>query len=458
MLDGSTTPWLRDLALVGLALATISACGSDEPDDPQQAGRCGEPGSWPLVSAAGATDGGVVGLAGGRVIARATDDAGSMLHAVGTCGESPVALELVGEPLVVGGHALMVGDTEALRVDPTTGATHRAFGPVFREIHDTPAGLLALGIGGKLLLNPDPARAEPTTLFEGAAWLPRAGAADAPAWPHLWTDGARSFALSTAFELVEVPLGGGDPRVVLTEVEEFHVLDEGRVVAWRGFGGSTLVVTELATGDALLSTPQSDGSWGAEQAGRWVLLTTDRGRLLHLDTAIVIEPVDFDPFQLAPTDTDRVLLVGRPNGSPERGYWTIAPDGTIASFLPPDACLEFDSQIEPTGVVVPDEPCDPQNTLYKPEDELVLHPFGGGAPQALGERFGFQYAVLQDGFVLSWDEEPGTGQGELSADSPGTEPVVLADEVTRTPPVVEGLDAYYFQLGRGVQRFTIDGG
>ena len=88
----------------------------------------------------------------------------------------------------------------------------------------------------------------------------------------------------------------------------------------------------------------------------------------------------------------------------------------------------------------------------------MLHPFGGGAPQALGERFGFQYAVLQDGFVLSWDEEPGTGQGELSADSPGTEPVVLADEVTRTPPVVEGLDAYYFQLGRGVQRFTIDGG
>lgn len=457
MSTGSTTSLVRDLALVGLALAA-TACGGDEPTDPQQAGRCGDPGSWPLASAPAATNGSVVAVVGDRVVARSTEDA-EMLHIAGTCGESPVSLELTGEPVVAGGHVLLVGEAETLRVDPESGATNRAFGPVFREIHETPAGLLALGIGGKLLLDPDPTDAEePTLLFEGGAWLPRNPTPDSPAWPHLWTDGTQTFALSTAFELNRVPLAGGDPVVELTEVEEFHVLDGGRRIAWRGLGGDMLTVTDLDTDTEQFSTPQDDGNWGAEQAGRWVLLTTDRGRLLDLDSSTVVEPVDFDPVRIVDTGTDRALLVGYPNGSPELGYWTIGADGELASFLPADPCLEFDSQVEPAGIVIPTGACDPLTSLYNPIDEMQLIPFGGGAPQPLGMRYGFSYQVLQDGFILSWAEEPGSGKGELSADSPDTEQVVLADEVTSGPPVVEGLDAYYFQLGRGVQRFTLDPG
>lgn len=451
------TSMVRDLALVGLALLT--ACGGDDPTDPQQAGRCGDPGSWPLVSASSATAGGVVAVLDGRVIARSTTAEGQMLHTVGTCGESPVTIELPGEPQVVGPHLLVVGEAETLRVDPSSGATQRTFGPVFREIHSTPAGLLALGIGGKLLLHPDPSDASvtATTLLEGTAWLPRNPTADSPKWPHLWTDGTQTFALSTEFELMRVALAGGEPRVELTEVEEFHVLAGGTIVAWRTLGGDVLTVTDLGTGDEIFSTPQDDGSWAIDEVGSWSLVSTDRGRLLNLDTGAVIEPVDFDPVQIVDTGTDRALLVGYPNGSPERGYWTIAPDGTLSSFLPADACLDYDSRIEPDGIVVPVGDCDPQTSLYSPIDEMELRPFGGGPPQTLGMRYGFGYQVLRDGFILSWDEVPGEGRGELSADSPSTEKIILADDVTSTPAVVEDLDAYYFELGRGVQRFTIDG-
>lgn len=460
MLVGSKTSLVRDLALVGSLFAAASACGDDEPADSQQASRCGDPGSWPLLSAPDAVGGGVLGVVEGRVVAHSTQDGTTMLHGTGTCGDSPVSAEVTGAPQVVGTTVLAVGPEQALRFDPVSGATHRAFGPVFTEIHDTPAGLLALGIGGKLLLHPDPADAalEPTVLLEGAAWLPRTITADTPGWPHLWTDGTQTFALSTDFELVRVALGGGEPQVELTEVQEFHVVDEGRKVLWRGLTGEMLTLTDLGTGEELWSIEQRDGNWSANQVGSWILVTTDRGRLVNVDSGLVIEPVEFDAIEIVPTNVDVALLVGYPNGSIDRGYWTIAPEGTLRVMLAPDGCLEFDSQIEPTGIVTPDAPCDPLTSLYNPLDDMVLNPFDGGAPEPLGTRFGFAYQILEAGFVLSWTEVPGAGKGELSADSPSTEPVVLADEVTIAPPVVEGLDAYYFELGRGVQRFTIDPG
>ncbi|MEM7153656.1 MAG: hypothetical protein AAF799_12490 [Myxococcota bacterium] len=456
---GSRRSRIRHLVLLATASVALSACGQDDDTGQQLASRCGEPGQWSLTRVPSASNGGVIGLVGDHVVSWSSDGDITMLHGSDTCGEGSVDVELdaAGQFVHVDDHVFVLADASAVRFDPASGSTHAAFGAVFPQMHATPAGLLALGIGGKLLLHPNPAdpAVEAEVLSEGVAWLPRADDADPPGWPHLWTDGSQTFALSVDFELLRVPLDGSEPVIELEEVEEFHIVDGGRKVLWRGLGGAMLTMTDLGSGEEIFTIEQSTGRWSATEVGRWVLLTTDKGRLLNLDDGSVTEPVDFNPTAITDTGTDNVLLTGIANGSTARGYWLLSPTGTPSTFLAPDACLEFDSQVTADGVIIPEGPCDPNTALFNPRDTMALHPFAGGAPQTLGERFGFDYAALQDGFILSWNERVGTDEGELTADSPAGDPIIMGDGVSRTFPTVDGLDAYFFRLGEGVQRFAI---
>lgn len=460
-------PLLRHYGLLatmaGLA-ASASACGDDDNNAAQQADRCGDVGAWSIAPASDATNGGVVGLIGDRVVS--WSDAPGMLrrlHIASDCGDGAIdvilegSLEGDGTTVVAGPDLVVLAEDAALRLDLNTGESHPLFGAVFETMESTPMGLLALGLGGKILLHPNPAdaSAEATVLLDGLAWLPRPGAEEPPTWPHLWTDGSQTFGLTIDFELMRVPLNGAEPQLELVDVEEFHILDGGRKVAWREIDGDTLVVTNLDNDEEFYSSPQPAPNWDAQEVGRWALITTDRGRLLNLDTGVVVEPVDFNPTRIVETGTDSALLVGNPNGSVALGYWLIGPGGELSSFLAPDGCLDFDSKVTPLGVIVPDGECDPQNTLYNAADVMMLHPYDRSAPQTLGERAAFVYWALDGDFIVSWDEAGGSGFGEMTADSPDSDPRLIADHVTIAEPVIDARDVYYFQDGVGVERYRL---
>lgn len=453
------------LPLVLVCLAIAVGCGDDGPAGAQQAARCDDVGAWSIANVGDASSGGVIGRFGDRVVGW-SDPPGELrrLHLASTCGEGQIDLVLEGDlegngtSVIVGDELVVQGEDAAVRVDPQTGATHKLFDAVFDTMLPTPqGGVLALGIGGKLQVHNDPANpdAEPVLLLDGAAWLPRPDVDVPPPWPHLWSDGSQTFGLSVDFELMRVPLSGAEPQIELPEVQEFHVLDGGRAVAWRGLDGDVLTVTNLDNDSEIFSSPQNNPQWDAQEAGRWALIITDQGRLVNLDDGNVIEPVDFEPMKIVATNTDNALLVGTAKGSVAMGYWLLGPDGQLSNLIGPDGCAEFDSKVTPGGVVIPEGECDPVNTLYNANDVMMMHPYDGGAPIELGERESFTFSVVDDRWIVSWDEDGGSGLGELSGDAPDSGRTPMANNVTIADVVVDGLDVFYFQDGRGVERYRL---
>lgn len=463
----------RTPSLVPFLLVAVIApgCGSEDAGLSYHAFVCDEPGPVRLLHAPETVGGWVVGRVGERVVVSIEDEQGqTRAHAVGLCGEDPVALELADE-VARWGDGLFSrrkdsGDMEYH--DAHTGEHHRVFADVHPLFFSTSQGTLALGRnGGPLLLHPDPtdSAAEPVTLlpatmdFESSDYGPH---------EELFSDGTHTFALDPAGSLLRIELSTGAQEPLVDDVYRFRMVDGGAQVLYSN-GANEVLLRNLTTGeetvlgDTFVEDSSGHGYLHVSEAHGWIAV--GYGTLVHLGRHEVLAERG---HSLHPAEDGRAFLVRESSDRiedevfgllPPLDVWLLDDDGSF-ELLAETTCAATSAlgatieTFHPNGVAI-DRSCLSDTAPGEPGD-VVFYPIEG-EPYVAGRNFG--EAWLMSGHVLSIEHVATFGgarwSGRLLVDPiDGPAAVVAHDVVALAAPTDDDVD--YLVAGQGLHRATLD--